>query len=134
MKDLAFLTPNAQQIEEAREYNLLLFKVFSKLSTIVFIGRKSQREILFYSGHTPHRLLAAHHPAAQSMTVSQCWIENVAVFKRLNAPEYGIPASCLRATDWWTPHKMLKINCEILSIDASTPPTSTPKSPPSPDR
>jgi hypothetical protein len=78
-----FKTPTALEIAEAREYNLLLFDVFPKLTTIVFIGRKSQREIPFYSGHTSHRLLAAHHPGAQAMSVKQRRIENVAVFRRL---------------------------------------------------
>lgn len=85
-KGSGFLTPGAEEIHEARKYNCLLFEVFPKLTTIVFLGRKSQREIPFYSGHTDFRLLAAHHPSAQAMTVRQRWDENVAVFKRLAFP------------------------------------------------
>jgi len=81
-----FLTPNAKEIQKSREYNCLLFDVFPNLSTVVFLGRKSQREIPFYSGHTDFRLLAAHHPSAQAMTVRGRWDENVAVFKRLASP------------------------------------------------
>ncbi len=80
-----FSTPTAAEIKEARDFTLLLFKVFRKITTIVFLGRKSQREMPFYSGHTTHRLLAAHHPGAQAMSQPDRWAENVAVFKRLNA-------------------------------------------------
>jgi|SRR5882672_3060993 len=78
-----FETPTSAQITEAREQNLLLFNVFRSLATIVFVGKKAQREFVFYSGHTDSRLLASHHPSAQAMTVRQRWKENVEVFKRI---------------------------------------------------
>jgi len=87
-----FATPTADEIKDARQFTRKLFEVFQKITTIVFLGRKSQREMPFYSGHTTYRLLAAHHPGAQAMAQPGRWEENVAVFKRLNAVN-----SCIRS-------------------------------------
>lgn len=80
-----FLTPNSKEIIKARKYNLMLLDVFSYLETIVFLGRKAQQEIIYYSGSTYLRLLAAWHPGGQSMTTKERWAENVSVFKRLRS-------------------------------------------------
>jgi uracil-DNA glycosylase len=79
-----FDVPTSQDMEEAREYHQQLFYILPRLHTLVFVGRKAQSEMVFYSGATKYRLLAAFHPSAQAMAVKPRWEENVAVFKRLN--------------------------------------------------
>jgi hypothetical protein len=79
-----FDVPSSQDMEKAREYHQQLFGILPRLNTLVFVGRKAQSEMVFYSGATKYRLLAAFHPSAQAMAVKPRWEENVAVFKRLN--------------------------------------------------
>jgi hypothetical protein len=71
-------------MEEAREYHQQLFKILPRLHTLVFVGRKAQSEMVYFSGHTNYKLLAAYHPSAQAMAVRSRWNDNVAVFERLN--------------------------------------------------
>jgi uracil-DNA glycosylase len=79
-----FDVPSSIDMKKAREYHLQLFNILPRLHTLVFVGRKAQSEMVFYSGATKFRLLAAFHPSAQAMVDKPRWEENVAVFKRLN--------------------------------------------------
>ncbi len=90
---VGFAAPTAAEIKEARPFTLLLFEVFPNITTIVFLGRRSQREIPFYSGHSSCRLLAAHHPSPQGMAQPDRWAENVAVFERLKATSQSSTSS-----------------------------------------
>jgi uracil-DNA glycosylase len=87
---VGFDKPTSQDIKDAREYHKKLFEILPQLHTLIFVGRKAQSEMVYYSGHTKYRLLAAFHPSAQSMAVKPRWKDNVDVFKRLNETvEYG---------------------------------------------
>jgi uracil-DNA glycosylase len=83
---VGFDKPMSQDIKDAREYHKKLFDILPRLHTLVFVGRKAQSEMVYYSGHTTYRLLAAFHPSAQAMAdkSKSRWKDNVDVFKRLN--------------------------------------------------
>ena len=81
---VGFDVPSMQDIVRARKFHQQLFNTLPLLRTVVFVGKKAQRDMVFYSGCGNYRLLAAHHPSAQAMVIRTRWDDNVAVFRRIN--------------------------------------------------
>jgi uracil-DNA glycosylase len=83
-EEKGFDVPVKKDIVEARDYHIQLFKILPQLRALVFLGKRAQSDIVYYSGHTNYRLLAAHHPSAQAMSVATRRDENITVFRQLN--------------------------------------------------